>query len=78
MPIRERDLLEPNKIEIIFQHVQRVLQCHAMFNIALSARMADWTPDDMIGDILYALVSLLLFIVKLSYLKKLLGFKTAK
>ena len=49
-----------------------------MFNIALSARMADWTPDDMIGDILYALVSLLLFIVKLSYLKKLLGFKTAK
>lgn len=55
LPIRERDLLESSKIDTIFQHVHRVLQCHAMFNIALSARMADWTPDEKIGDILYAL-----------------------
>ena len=48
--------MEPNKIDVIFQHVHRVLQCHAMFNIALSARMADWTPDEKVGDILYALV----------------------
>lgn len=55
IPIRERDLLEPSKIDAIFQHVHRVLQCHAMFNIALSARMPDWTPEEKIGDILYAL-----------------------
>ncbi|XP_022793255.1 rho guanine nucleotide exchange factor 10-like isoform X1 [Stylophora pistillata] len=55
LPIRERDLLEPSKIDVIFQHVHRVLQCHAMFNIALSARMSDWTPDMNVGDILYAL-----------------------
>ena len=29
-----------------------------MFNIALSARMADWTPEEKVGDILYALVRL--------------------
>ena len=29
-----------------------------MFNIALSARMSDWTPEEKVGDILYALVRL--------------------
>ena len=78
MPIRERDLLEPNKIEIIFQHVQRVLQCHAMFNIALSARMADWTPNDMIGDILYALVSYIIVYSEAVIFEKVIGLQDCK
>ena len=78
MPIRERDLLEPNKIEIIFQHVQRVLQCHAMFNIALSARMADWTPNDMIGDILYALVSYIIVYSETVIFEKVIGLQDCK
>ena len=78
MPIRERDLLEPNKIDIIFQHVQRVLQCHAMFNIALSARMADWTPNDMIGDILYALVSYIIVYSETVIFEKVIGLQDCK
>ncbi|XP_048580947.1 rho guanine nucleotide exchange factor 10 isoform X2 [Nematostella vectensis] len=57
LPVRERDLLEPSKIDIIFAPVHKVLDCHVMFNIALSARMAEWSPDEKIGDILYALFS---------------------
>ena len=56
--MREKDLLEPSKIDVIFQPVHKVLQCHVMFNIALSDRMAEWEPEEgKIGDILYALVS---------------------
>ena len=61
LPIRDRDLLEPSKIDVIFEHVHRVLDCHVMFSIALSDRMAQWDPDKKIGDILYALVSKFLY-----------------
>ena len=57
LPIRERDLLESSKIDILFQGIHKVLDCHVMFNIALSARMDEWNNEEKIGDILYALVS---------------------
>jgi len=56
LPIRERDLLDPSKIDTIFQGVHKVLDCHVMFNIALSGRMSEWNTEEKIGDILYALV----------------------
>ncbi|KAK3738107.1 hypothetical protein QZH41_013838, partial [Actinostola sp. cb2023] len=57
LPIRERDLLDTSKIDIIFQGIHKVLDCHVMFNIALSGRMAEWNTEEKIGDILYALFS---------------------
>ena len=49
-----------------------------MFNIALSARMADWTPDDMIGDILYALVSYIIVYSETVIFEKVIGLQDCK
>jgi hypothetical protein len=39
LPIRERDLLESSKIDILFQGIHKVLDCHVMFNILLSVNL---------------------------------------
>lgn len=49
-----------------------------MFNIALSARMADWTPNDMIGDILYALVSYIIVYSETVIFEKVIGLQDCK
>ena len=49
-----------------------------MFNIALSARMADWTPNDMIGDILYALVSYIIVYSEAVIFEKVIGLQDCK
>ncbi|XP_028393892.1 rho guanine nucleotide exchange factor 10-like isoform X2 [Dendronephthya gigantea] len=51
---RERKLLEADKLDLIFCSLQKILQTHEMFSVALAARMNEWTIEGKLGDIICA------------------------
>ncbi|XP_056897171.1 rho guanine nucleotide exchange factor 10-like protein isoform X1 [Takifugu flavidus] len=57
----QKPLLEPQnlilnhrKVHRIFYRVQEIHHCHAMFQIALASRVADWDSSERIGDLFVA------------------------
>lgn len=53
----EPRILSTRKIQPIFFRVKEILQCHAMFQIALASRVAEWDQVETIGDLFVASVS---------------------
>uniref|UniRef100_A0A8B9JUU2 Rho guanine nucleotide exchange factor (GEF) 10-like b n=1 Tax=Astyanax mexicanus TaxID=7994 RepID=A0A8B9JUU2_ASTMX len=54
----EPRILSSKKIQPIFYRLKEILQCHAMFQIALASRVAEWDRTETIGDLFVASVSL--------------------
>uniref|UniRef100_A0AAY5F2W9 DH domain-containing protein n=1 Tax=Electrophorus electricus TaxID=8005 RepID=A0AAY5F2W9_ELEEL len=50
----EPRILSPKKIQPIFYRLKEILQCHAMFRIALASRVAEWDCTETIGDLFVA------------------------
>ncbi|XP_036446684.1 rho guanine nucleotide exchange factor 10-like protein isoform X2 [Colossoma macropomum] len=50
----EPRILSPKKIQPIFFRLKEILQCHAMFQIALASRVAEWDRTETIGDLFVA------------------------
>lgn len=55
-PLMEAEprVLSTRKIQPIFYRVKEILQCHAMFQIALASRVAEWDQIETIGDLFVA------------------------
>ncbi|XP_036397828.1 rho guanine nucleotide exchange factor 10 [Megalops cyprinoides] len=55
-PLLEMDprLLSDRKLKMTFYRVREILQCHALFQIALASRVAEWDASEMIGDVFVA------------------------
>ncbi|XP_060789304.1 rho guanine nucleotide exchange factor 10 isoform X3 [Neoarius graeffei] len=50
----EPRLLSERKCKAVFYRVREILQCHAMFQIALASRVTDWDQHQTIGDVFVA------------------------
>ncbi|XP_076835271.1 rho guanine nucleotide exchange factor 10 isoform X2 [Brachyhypopomus gauderio] len=50
----EPQLLSRRKCKVAFLRVRDILQCHALFQIALASRVADWDQLQTIGDVFVA------------------------
>ncbi|XP_049319222.1 rho guanine nucleotide exchange factor 10-like protein isoform X3 [Astyanax mexicanus] len=50
----EPRILSSKKIQPIFYRLKEILQCHAMFQIALASRVAEWDCTETIGDLFVA------------------------
>ncbi|GCC32838.1 hypothetical protein chiPu_0011302 [Chiloscyllium punctatum] len=50
----EPKLLSARKLRVVFYRLKEVLQCHSMFQIALSSRVAEWDTSEKIGDLFVA------------------------
>ncbi|KAJ8288655.1 hypothetical protein COCON_G00013140 [Conger conger] len=55
-PLSEMDprILSERKLKMTFYRVREILQCHALFQIALACRVAEWDTSEMIGDVFVA------------------------
>ncbi|XP_062862947.1 rho guanine nucleotide exchange factor 10 isoform X2 [Trichomycterus rosablanca] len=55
-PLSEMEprLLSERKCKVVFYRVREILQCHAIFQIALASRVADWDQLQTIGDVFVA------------------------
>ncbi|XP_048386698.1 rho guanine nucleotide exchange factor 10 isoform X3 [Stegostoma tigrinum] len=55
-PLLEMDpkLLSERKLKIVFYRIKEILQCHALFQIALASRVTEWDSVEMIGDVFVA------------------------
>lgn len=47
-------ILSQNKINIIFYRLEQILQCHAIFGIALNQCVREWDQKERIGDVFIA------------------------
>ncbi|XP_029433706.1 rho guanine nucleotide exchange factor 10-like protein isoform X2 [Rhinatrema bivittatum] len=50
----EPKVLSPRKCQLVFFRLKEILQCHSMFQIALSSRVAEWDTVEKIGDLFVA------------------------
>ncbi|XP_063173716.1 rho guanine nucleotide exchange factor 10-like protein isoform X2 [Candoia aspera] len=50
----EPKVLSARKCQMVFFRVKEILQCHSMFQIALSSRVVDWDSMEKIGDLFVA------------------------
>ncbi|XP_033897609.3 rho guanine nucleotide exchange factor 10-like protein isoform X2 [Acipenser ruthenus] len=50
----EPRMLSTKKVRLVFFRLREILQCHSMFQIALSSRVAEWDLNEMIGDLFVA------------------------
>ncbi|XP_068452032.1 rho guanine nucleotide exchange factor 10-like protein isoform X2 [Clinocottus analis] len=55
-PLMEAEprILSTRKIRPIFYRMREITQCHAMFQIALASRVAEWDSNQKIGDLFVA------------------------
>lgn len=53
----EPKVLSARKCQVVFFRVKEILQCHSMFQIALSSRVVEWDSMEKIGDLFVASVS---------------------
>lgn len=53
----EPKALSLRKCQLVFFRVREILNCHSMFQIALSSRVAEWDATEKIGDLFVASVS---------------------
>ncbi|XP_074074383.1 rho guanine nucleotide exchange factor 10-like protein isoform X1 [Macrotis lagotis] len=50
----EPKVLSARKCQVVFFRLKEILQCHSMFQIALSSRVAEWDTTEKIGDLFVA------------------------
>ncbi|XP_048374793.1 rho guanine nucleotide exchange factor 10-like protein isoform X7 [Sphaerodactylus townsendi] len=50
----EPKVLSARKCQVVFFRVKEILQCHSMFQIALSSRVVEWDSTEKIGDLFVA------------------------
>uniref|UniRef100_A0A9J8D5W8 Rho guanine nucleotide exchange factor 10 n=1 Tax=Cyprinus carpio carpio TaxID=630221 RepID=A0A9J8D5W8_CYPCA len=50
----EPRLLSDCKRKVMFYRIREILQCHALFQMALASRVSDWDELEMIGDVFVA------------------------
>ncbi|XP_063001238.1 rho guanine nucleotide exchange factor 10-like protein isoform X2 [Elgaria multicarinata webbii] len=50
----EPKVLSARKCQVVFFRVKEILQCHSMFQIALTSRVAEWDTMEKIGDLFVA------------------------
>uniref|UniRef100_A0A673L068 Rho guanine nucleotide exchange factor 10 n=1 Tax=Sinocyclocheilus rhinocerous TaxID=307959 RepID=A0A673L068_9TELE len=50
----EPRLLSDRKRKVMFYRIREILQCHALFQMALASRVSDWDELEMIGDVFVA------------------------
>uniref|UniRef100_A0A671PPB4 Rho guanine nucleotide exchange factor 10 n=1 Tax=Sinocyclocheilus anshuiensis TaxID=1608454 RepID=A0A671PPB4_9TELE len=50
----EPRLLSDRKRKVVFYRIREILQCHALFQMALASRVSDWDELEMIGDVFVA------------------------
>ncbi|XP_051502027.1 rho guanine nucleotide exchange factor 10-like isoform X2 [Myxocyprinus asiaticus] len=50
----EPQLLSDRKRKVVFYRIREILQCHALFQMALASRVSDWDQLEMIGDVFVA------------------------
>ncbi|XP_028920819.1 rho guanine nucleotide exchange factor 10-like protein isoform X3 [Ornithorhynchus anatinus] len=50
----EPKALSARKCQVVFFRLKEILQCHSMFQIALSSRVAEWDTTEKIGDLFVA------------------------
>uniref|UniRef100_A0A4X2KRL2 Rho guanine nucleotide exchange factor 10-like protein n=1 Tax=Vombatus ursinus TaxID=29139 RepID=A0A4X2KRL2_VOMUR len=50
----EPKVLSARKCQVVFFRLKEILQCHSMFQIALSSRVAEWDATEKIGDLFVA------------------------
>ncbi|XP_051579459.1 rho guanine nucleotide exchange factor 10-like isoform X2 [Myxocyprinus asiaticus] len=50
----EPQLLSDRKCKVVFYRIREILQCHAMFQMALASRVSDWDELEIIGDVFVA------------------------
>ncbi|KAK7142345.1 hypothetical protein R3I94_011883 [Phoxinus phoxinus] len=50
----EPRLLSDRKLKVVFYRIREILQCHALFQMALASRVSDWDELEMIGDVFVA------------------------
>ncbi|XP_025019866.1 rho guanine nucleotide exchange factor 10-like protein isoform X4 [Python bivittatus] len=50
----EPKVLSARKCQMVFFRVKEILQCHSMFQIALSSRVVEWDSMEKIGDLFVA------------------------
>ncbi|XP_021328851.1 rho guanine nucleotide exchange factor 10 isoform X2 [Danio rerio] len=50
----EPRLLSDRKRKVVFHRIREILQCHALFQMALASRVSDWDELEMIGDVFVA------------------------
>ncbi|NXT77000.1 ARGAL protein, partial [Zapornia atra] len=50
----EPKVLSARKCQVVFHRLKEILQCHSMFQIALSSRVAEWDSAEKIGDLFVA------------------------
>ncbi|XP_051724414.1 rho guanine nucleotide exchange factor 10 isoform X2 [Ctenopharyngodon idella] len=50
----EPRLLSDRKCKVVFYRIREILQCHALFQMALASRVSDWDELEMIGDMFVA------------------------
>ncbi|XP_052437158.1 rho guanine nucleotide exchange factor 10-like isoform X7 [Carassius gibelio] len=50
----EPRLLSDRKCKVMFYRIREILQCHALFQMALASRVSDWDELEMIGDVFVA------------------------
>ncbi|XP_060546284.1 rho guanine nucleotide exchange factor 10-like protein isoform X4 [Pantherophis guttatus] len=50
----EPKVLSARKCQVVFFRVKEILQCHSMFQIALSSRVVEWDSMEKIGDLFVA------------------------
>nr|XP_055028117.1 rho guanine nucleotide exchange factor 10 isoform X1 [Misgurnus anguillicaudatus]XP_055028118.1 rho guanine nucleotide exchange factor 10 isoform X1 [Misgurnus anguillicaudatus] len=50
----EPRLVSDRKRKVMFYRIREILQCHALFQMALASRVSDWDELEMIGDVFVA------------------------
>ncbi|XP_050989580.1 rho guanine nucleotide exchange factor 10 isoform X2 [Labeo rohita] len=50
----EPRLLSDRKCKVVFYRIREILQCHALFQMALASRVSEWDELEMIGDVFVA------------------------
>ncbi|KAI7804391.1 rho guanine nucleotide exchange factor 10 [Triplophysa rosa] len=50
----EPRLVSDRKRKVMFYRIREILQCHALFQMALASRVSDWDQLEMIGDVFVA------------------------
>lgn len=53
-PLLDRKLISHDRVKVIFKHIHEILQCHQLFNMALSDRANEWDTREVIGDVIFA------------------------
>lgn len=79
-PLMEAEprILSIRKIRPMFFRLREITQCHSMFQIALSSRVAEWDTSEKIGDLFVASVSMKINVIGICTFNSLIDHTTER